>query len=75
MITVAGRLILHDTWFRAETAQIEALAVTELVPGLERLVVERAAAEWGVPIVDYTELSEFALALGQEIPVRPSGTS
>jgi hypothetical protein len=71
VISVSGRVILHDRWLRAERAQVEALALHGTVSADDREVTERTAAEWGVPVIGSGDLREFALALGREITARP----
>jgi hypothetical protein len=68
VVSAWGRIVVHNDGFRAEHAQVEALAV----PGdLERpgaAQVHRAAAEIGVPVVEHDELERFAAELGGGVP-------
>jgi uncharacterized protein len=72
VITVAGRVVLHDRWFRAEEAKVQALALAESAAATERNAAERAAAAWEVPLLAPAELNAFARDLGREIPTRPA---
>jgi hypothetical protein len=72
VISVSGRVILHDRSLRAEVAQVEALALHGDVSADDREVIERTAAAWNVPVIRSGELREFALAVGQEITHRPT---
>lgn len=70
VITVAGRIILHDSWLRAETAQVEAFALQSPIDDTDRQVLERCAFEWKVPILPFDELAEFGAQTGREVPLK-----
>ena len=68
VLSVSGRAVMHDVWLRAETAQVEALAMNADVKAHERSVVERTASEWTVPVVELGDLDAFGRQTGQEVP-------
>jgi len=76
VVTVSGRVILHDVWLRAERMRIECLALGERFTNKpeQREFIEGLAADWGVPIIDRADLAEFAQSIGSVVPadLRPS---
>jgi hypothetical protein len=68
VIAAWGRLVVHETGWRAEHARVEALAVPDLGDARLEVVVAAIAARLGVPVVERGELADVAEGAGGLVP-------
>jgi hypothetical protein len=68
VVSAWGRIVVHPDGFRAEHAQVEAVAVPDGLDLLGPRQVRAAAERLGVPVVPHGELPTFAEGLGGGVP-------
>jgi hypothetical protein len=68
IVTLWGRVEVHDDRMRAEFARIEALALYSRWSARQRTAVTTLARQLGVDLVDLREQAEAAAAYGAALP-------
>jgi hypothetical protein len=68
VISAWGRVVVHGDGWRAEHAQVEALAPPELDATRDAPPLEPVAERLGVPLVERAELAAVAASVGGEVP-------